>query len=305
MLDGRTARGEDFRAFALLAEDAGFDALWTVDHLLVRPAAVAAQFGAPVSPQLAAEPPQGFWDCWTLLAALAGATSRIRLGTLVSCTGYRNPVVLANMAATLDEFSGGRLVLGLGAGNYADEHRSLGVPFDHRISRFEEALTIIGSLLRTGAVDFEGTFYTARECELRPRGPRVAGPPILVGGGEARMLRLTAQHADLWNGWIAFGDSSPEAVAPLMARVDDACAASGRDPATLGRTVSPRVEFPGDAQRPNAPGTPLSGDPHRLAASCRAFAREGISHLQLFGSWTGATLESAAMALELLDSRGE
>ncbi|MBA2595677.1 MAG: LLM class flavin-dependent oxidoreductase [Chloroflexia bacterium] len=122
MLDGRTARGEDFRAFALLAEDAGFDALWTVDHLLVRPAAVAAQFGAPVSPQLAAEPPQGFWDCWTLLAALAGATSRIRLGTLVSCTGYRNPVVLANMAATLDEFSGGRLVLGLGAGNYADEH---------------------------------------------------------------------------------------------------------------------------------------------------------------------------------------
>ena len=83
--------------------------------IVLRPAAVAAQFGAPVSPHLATEPPQGFWDCWTLLAALAGITSRLRLGTLVSCTGYRNPVVLATMAVTLDEASGGRLMLGLGA----------------------------------------------------------------------------------------------------------------------------------------------------------------------------------------------
>ena len=93
---------------------------------------------------------------WTLLAALAGVTSRIRLGTLVSCTGYRNPVVLANMAATLDEASGGRLVLGLGAGNDEEEHRALGVPIDHRIGRFEEALAIITALLRRGEVDFTG-----------------------------------------------------------------------------------------------------------------------------------------------------
>ena len=103
MLDGRTARWDDFRAFARQAEEAGFDALWTVDHMLLRSAAA---------------PAQGFWDCWTLLAALAGVTSCIRLGTLVSCTGYRNPVVVANMAGTLDEASGGRLVLGLGAGGH-------------------------------------------------------------------------------------------------------------------------------------------------------------------------------------------
>jgi alkanesulfonate monooxygenase SsuD/methylene tetrahydromethanopterin reductase-like flavin-dependent oxidoreductase (luciferase family) len=170
------------------------------------------------------------------------------------------------------------------------------------VSRFGEALTIIGSLLKTGAVDFQGTFYTARECELRPRGPRAAGPPILIGGDGNRMLRLAAQHADLWNGWIAFGDSTPQAVGPLMARVDDACVALGRDPATLGRTVSPRVEFPGDARKQPGPGTPLSGEPHQLAASCLDFASRGVSHVQLFASWTPATLETAATALELLDS---
>ncbi|MBA2521489.1 MAG: LLM class flavin-dependent oxidoreductase [Chloroflexia bacterium] len=305
MLDGRTARWDDFRTFAQHAEDAGFDALWTVDHLLVRPAAVAAQFGVPVSPQLAAEPPQGFWDCWMLLAALAGVTSRIRLGTLVSCTGYRNPVVLANMATTLDEASGGRLVLGLGAGNYADEHRSLGVPFDHQVSRFEEALAIILGLLRHGAVDFAGEWYTARECELRMRGPRPGGPPLLIGalGQGPRMLRLVAEYADYWNAGLAFERSHPDRIPPLRAAVDAACLAHGRDPATLARTVTIRVALLGRTVSIQSPGEEqLRGTPEAIAEAFRAFARAGIDEAQVWLAPNSlAQIEAFSPVLALLD----
>jgi alkanesulfonate monooxygenase SsuD/methylene tetrahydromethanopterin reductase-like flavin-dependent oxidoreductase (luciferase family) len=218
----------------------------------------------------------------------------------VACTAFRNPALIAKMADTIDEISGSRLILGLGAGYFEPEFRAFGYPFDRLVSRFEEALAIIAPLLKTGTVDFDGTFYTVRECELRPRGPRAQGPSIMIGGTGPRILRLTAQYADLWNGWFAFDDSSPDSVEPLMARVDDACRAAGRDPATLGRTVSARVEFPGQASASSA-GTPLSGDPHQLAASCRAFASKRVHHLQLFSAWSGGALENAARALELLD----
>lgn len=303
--DGRTARWDDFRAFARRAEEAGFDALWTVDHLLVRRAAVAAQFGLPVSPQLAAEPPQGFWDCWTLLASLAGVTSKIRLGTLVSCAGYRNPMVLANMAVTLDEASGGRLVLGLGAGNYADEHRSLGVPFDHRVGRFEEALAIVAGLLRHGAVDVAGEWYAARECELRLRGPRPGGPPLLIGalGQGPRMLRLVAEYADSWNAWLAFGRSHPDTIPPLREAVDAACLAHGRDPATLARTVAIRVALLGRTVSVQAPGeAPLRGTPDEIAEAFRAFAGAGIDEVQVWLAPNSlAGIEAFAPVLERLD----
>jgi len=120
-------------------------------------------------------------ECWTTLAALAEATTRPRLGTLVTCTGYRNPALLAKMADTVDEISGGRLVLGLGAGDAEDEHQMFGLLWERRFARFEEALTIIIPLLRTGRVDFEGEFFNARAAELRPHGPRPGGPPILIG----------------------------------------------------------------------------------------------------------------------------
>jgi alkanesulfonate monooxygenase SsuD/methylene tetrahydromethanopterin reductase-like flavin-dependent oxidoreductase (luciferase family) len=290
MLDGRTARWDDFRVFAQQAEDAGFDALWTVDHLLLRTAAV---------------PPQGFWDCWTLLAALAGVTSRIRLGTLVSCTGYRNPVVLANMASTLDEASGGRLVLGLGAGNDADEHRALGVPFEHRVGRFEEALAIITSLLRHGAVDFAGEWYAARETELRLRGPRPGGPPLLIGsfGQGPRMLGLVTEYADYWNAGLAFAQSHPDRIPPLREAVDAACLAQGRDPATLARTATIRAALHGRTVSIQTPGEePLQGAPDETAEALRAFARAGIDEVQLWlAPNTPAEIEAFAPVLELLD----
>ena len=154
----------------------------------------------------------GEWECWSLLAALAAATRRVALGPLVACTSFRNPALLAKIADTVDEVSGGRLILGLGAGWNEREYDAFGYPFDHRVSRFEEALTIVHSLLRTGQVDFAGTYYTARECELRPRGPRPAGPPIMVAGTGERMLRLAARHADAWNVWLS---NRPEGLGPL------------------------------------------------------------------------------------------
>ncbi|MGH2559196.1 MAG: LLM class flavin-dependent oxidoreductase, partial [Thermomicrobiales bacterium] len=151
MADG-ALRWADIRAMALRAEEIGFDSFWLPDHLITR------HPGQPTS---------GPWECWSLLCALAASTSKIELGTGVICTGFRNPALLAKMADTLDEISGGRLILGLGAGWHEPEFTAFGYPFDHRVGRFEEATQIITKLLRTGQVDFTGEYYTARECELR------------------------------------------------------------------------------------------------------------------------------------------
>src|ERR671938_862468 len=154
---GHVVRYADTRAFALQAAATGFDSLWLYDHLLYR---------APH------QPTHGIWEAWTVLSALAEATTQVELATVVLCTPFRNPAILAKMAVTLDEVSGGRVILGLGAGWHQPEFEAFGVPFDHRVSRFEEALQIIGPLLRQGRVDFSGTYYAARNCELIPRGPR-------------------------------------------------------------------------------------------------------------------------------------
>ena len=177
-----------------VAEDVGFDSVWVTDHLLFR------------------FPPrddQGLWECWSLLSALGAVTNRVEIGPLVSCTSYRNPALLAKIADTVDEISDGRLILGLGAGWHEPEYKSFGYPFDHRISRFEEALTIIHGLLRNGAIDFDGKYYQARDCELRPRGPRKNGPPILIGSTGERMLGLVAKYADHWNAW---GRNNPDEI---------------------------------------------------------------------------------------------
>jgi alkanesulfonate monooxygenase SsuD/methylene tetrahydromethanopterin reductase-like flavin-dependent oxidoreductase (luciferase family) len=209
------------------------------------------------------------------------------------------------MADTVDEISGGRLILGLGAGYHEPEFTAFGYPYDHRVSRFEEALTIVTTLLRRGAIDFTGAYYQARDCELRPRGPRPGGPPILVAGGipaGPRMQRLGAEQADLWNDWLVWGRSWPNAVPPLRQRVDDACVATGRDPASLTRTVTIQIAFgeePGDR---SAEEQPLVGTPEELAEAFRGFAREGVRHLQLvLTPNTEASLEALAPALDLFE----
>jgi alkanesulfonate monooxygenase SsuD/methylene tetrahydromethanopterin reductase-like flavin-dependent oxidoreductase (luciferase family) len=201
------------------------------------------------------------------------------------------------MADTVDEISNGRLILGLGAGWHKPEYDAFGYPFDHRYSRFEEALTIIHGLLEDGQIDFAGTYYQARDCELRPRGPRKNGPPILLGTTGEKMLRLTARYADQWNvSW----HSDAAKVPPFLALVDAACAEVGRDPATLERTVGVMVDLPGLARRPDA--THLTGTADEIAAGLRAFADLGVGHLQIIiDPPTVAGIESFAPVLELLD----
>ncbi|MEA2546506.1 MAG: hypothetical protein QOI09_1779, partial [Chloroflexota bacterium] len=188
---GATPRWADIRDLARLAESMGFDGVWISDHV---------GFGDP-----AGEAPgawRGAWESWTVLAALAAATEHVRLGTYVLNTPFRNPALLAKMAETLDEISGGRLILGLGAGWNEIEFSSYGFPFADRFDRFEDALRIITSMLRTGRATHAGRIEQARDARLEPRGPRPAGLPVMVGAGAPRMLRLTAELADHWNGGL-------------------------------------------------------------------------------------------------------
>jgi alkanesulfonate monooxygenase SsuD/methylene tetrahydromethanopterin reductase-like flavin-dependent oxidoreductase (luciferase family) len=298
---GKTPRWADLLALAGLAEDVGFDSLWVVDHALTLDAEFFTGIGRPVPPEFADETPGGYLEGWTLLTALAATTKRIELGTLVACTGYRNPALLAKMADTLDEISGGRLILGLGAGDSMFEHRAMGYPTDRLISRFEEALTIVRRLLREGSLDFAGTYNRLEGFELRPRGPRPGGPPILLGtlATGPRMLRLTARHADVWNGWIAFGSNHPDVVPPMRERIDAACRAEGRDPASLERSLAVQIAFFGR----RVPGSePITGSPEEVAASLRALAAEGIGHVQvILAPTTSETVAGFRAVLDLLD----
>lgn len=271
---GKTPGWSDIKAIAQRAEAVGFDSLWVPDHLI--------QVYEGVDKR-------GSWECWSLVTGIAAVTDRVEIGTIVSSTSFRNPAVLARIVDTVDEISSGRVILGLGAGYHEPEYRAYGLPSDHLVSRFAEAIQIIHSLLRTGYVDFVGKYYEARECELRPRGPRPAGPPLMFGSLSSgpRMLSLVAKYADLWNAWLVHGRSQPDAIPSLREGVDAACVAVGRDPATLGRTVAVLVDFLGTddlamrLERPAFTPEPIVGDAAEIAAKIREFADEGISHIQI------------------------
>ena len=253
---------ETIRAIAQQAEIDGFDSIWLADHLLYR------------NP---GEPTRGIWECWTMLSALAEATQRVEIGTLTLCNSFRHPAILAKMATAADEVSGGRLILGIGAGWNESEYQAFGLPFDHRVGRFEEALQILKPLLREGHVDFVGQYYQARNCDNLPRGPREAGPPLLVGSEGPRMLKLTAQYADLWNtGYMG----KPETMAEPLAKIEAACREIGRDPATLGITALIGLWFPDlQAKQPRFFPTPLTGTVQEIAAAMRGYAELGVQHI--------------------------
>ena len=290
----RECRWSEILDMARAIEDLGYDSLWLGEHLLYR-----------WQDRL----PRGPWEAWAMLAALAAVTKRVELGPFVACTAFHNPAILAKRADTIDEISGGRFILGLGAGWNETEFRAFGVPFDHRIDRFEEAFTIIRTLLREGAVDFEGTYYSARDCELLPRGPRPGGPPLMIGSTGQRMLRIAAPFVDSWNTWFADTENSPAGVAALTAKVDAACAEVGRDPADIERTVAVFVQLPGGTGRPMGDSTvaqavrPLGGTAEEMAEELRAYARAGIGHVQLvLDPISRESIERFARVLPLLDN---
>jgi probable F420-dependent oxidoreductase len=288
----RVVRWPEYLALARAAEDAGFDTLWLGDHLLYR-----YEDGSTRGP----------WEVWTMLSAIAASTSRIRLGPLVAATAFHAPAMLAKMAATVDEVSGGRLILGLGAGWNEAEFRAFGFPFDYRISRFEEAFTIIRTLLREGSIDFDGKFFQARDCELLPPPSRPGGPPLMVGSTGPRMLEITLPHVDQWNVWYARYGNTPQGLEPVLRDVDDACRQVGRDPATLEKTNAVLVRVAGGAGRvmgdtSQADIPPLEGDTATIARGLRDYADLGVAEVQLIvDPITIESIRALAPVLEDLD----
>jgi len=267
-MDGATPRWIDILALARAAGDAGFDTVWVSDHV---------GFGDPD------EGWSGAWESWTLISALAAATTRVRLGTYVTAVPYRNAALLAKMAETADEVSGGRVILGLGAGWNESEFVAYGFPWERRFDRFEDGLRIITSMLRTGRADHVGRVESARGALVRPRGPRRDGLPVMVGAAAPRMLHLTAQLADEWNA----GMRTPAGLAPMVTAVDAACVAVGREPASLRRSAEAMVEIGVPAAAGDDPDLrgswdhPLRGSPEEIAAGLRRYHDLGMAHVQV------------------------
>ncbi len=300
---GRTASYREIRDLAVATEAAGFDSVWVNDHLLYR----QTDDGAT----------RGIWEAWTVLAGLAEATSRVELGTIVLCGPFRNPAVLAKMADTLDEMSGGRVILGIGAGWHQPEFDAFGLPFDHLASRFEEGAEIITSLLRTGESTFDGTYYQTRDAVLKPHGPRTGkayrdgGIELMISGNKPRMSRAVATYADSWNAaWLG----RPGLLADRRAALDEALAQVGKDPNAVETTVGLNIRFPDLEREVYGDATPstddldpdrvILGEPADIAAIFQEYDDLGVTHLQLMYSPPNqAGLERLAEALSIY--RGE
>ena len=255
---------------AQAAEQAGFDSIWLGDHLLY---------------DLPNGEVRGPWEVWTALAALACVTDRVEIGPLVASTSFHSPAMLAKLAATVDAISGGRLIVGLGAGWNEREYTAFGFPYDKRVSRFEEAFTIIRELLRTGRSDFRGAYYELADCVLDPRPARPGGPPLMLGSVSPRMMRIGLPHVDAWNVWWSDYGNDAEQFAAVRTRVEHAAEQAGRAPGEVQATAAVLVQLPGGAGR-------LMGEtyndrtvPPVLVADLRehlhAMASAGAAHVQL------------------------
>lgn len=266
--DNHPVSWEEMRRLALHAESIGVDSLWVPDEI---------GYGAPQSPR------QLYWEGWTALPALAECTSRVVIGPMITPASFRHPMLLAKMASTLDEISGGRLVLGLGAGGPADIALHIfGYAAETRAARFREAIQVIVPLLREGRVDFRGTYYEANDATLGPRGPRSTGPPIWIGAGGPRMLRLAARWADAVN-FNTWGATTPDDLREPLSTMDSACREENRDPGTLGRTAWVTISF-ARSERDLVGGQlrTIRGSAPEIASALTAFGDIGIEHLLCF-----------------------
>lgn len=289
----RRVEWPELATMARTAEDVGLDSIWLGDHLLY---------------DLPGGVTRGPWEAWTSLAALAAVTTRVELGPLVASTSFHAPAMLAKMAATVDAISGGRLVLGLGAGWNEREYTAYGFPFDHRVGRFEEAFAIIRSLLRDGRADAHGSYYDVTDCVLDPGPVRPGGLPLMLGSTSPRMMSIGLPHVDLWNTWWSHYANSPAEFARLKAKVDAATVAAGRDAGDVGATAAVYVQFPGGAGRVMgdsgyaASVVPVHGEPAAIAEHLHAMAEAGAVHVQLvLDPITVDTIAQVGRAAALLD----
>ena len=260
---GGTWRG--IVALARRAEAGGLDSVWLSDHFFYH-----ADDGSET----------GYHEPWSLLAALAGCTDRIELGTLVLATSFRPPGLLARMAATTDDIAAGRLILGLGCGWHEPEYRAFGYPFDHRVGRFEESLQVIVPLLRGERVTYAGRWSSVDDAAILP--PPRRRVPILIAAKGERMLRLTARCADAWEtAWFGLPD---ERFASLRDGLLEACRLEGRDATTLEQTVGIEVVGPDEPIGSVGPRT-LPLDAGALADGLATWAEAGVGHVQLSFAW--------------------
>ncbi len=251
----------EYLAMARAAEEVGFDSVWVGDHLLYRGDGREAR---------------GPWDAWSLLAAIAATTEHVRLGPLVACTAFAAPGLLARKAAAVHEISGGRLVLGLGAGWNETEFRAFGVPFDHRAARFGESFEIIRRLLAGERVTYDGRFEQVRDAVLLPR--PAAPPPLMIGSTGERVLRIALPHAEAWNVWYDLFGNTPEGFAKENARVSQLVREAGRRPSDVVRSATVFVTLErGGRDRPHTQDVrPLTGPPRTIAGGLADLAAAGV-----------------------------
>ena len=256
----RDVRRDELAAIARAGEEQGFDSLWVGDHLLYR--------GDGRSER-------GPWDCFTTLAWLAGITQRVELGPLVACTAFHEPGIMARMFAALDELSGGRAVAAVGAGWNVTEFEAFGIPFDHHVSRFEEAFDIVRRLLAGERVTFHGRFHHVEDAVLLP--PPARRPKLMIGANNPRMLSITLPHVDAWNTWYSRYGNTVEGFAAENARVSEAAERAGRDPAGIERSACVWVQVSDAGERPrDVPPVPADRLRDHLDGLAEAGADETI-----------------------------
>jgi len=284
----RDVRWPEYRAMARAAEAVGFDSIWMGDHLLYRGDG---------------RPERGPWEAWTMLAALAAVTERVGLGPLVASAAFHAPAMLAKMAATVDEVSGGRLVLGIGAGWNRAEFEAFGFPYDHRVERFAEAFEIVRRLLAGERVTLHGRYHRVEDVVLLPRPRRT--PPIMLGSSGPRMLEIAVPHVQAWNAWFDLFGNTPEGFAAESAKVTVAAERAGRDPAEIARSACVLVVLDRSAGErvipPDCP--PLEGPPEAIAAGLRAFAEAGADEvICVVSPITEGSIRELGAALALLEA---
>ncbi len=282
--DRTYATWPEIRALALEAEAMGVDTLWVADHL---------------QRDLASGERIGFWECWTIVTALAEATTRVGIGPHVACTGFRNPALLARMAASLDEVSGGRLILGLGSGVPATDAswRAFGYDLDRPVTRYAEAVEVITRLFREPAVTFAGEKVRTQDAQLVPRSRVRAAPPIWVAAKGDRTSRIAARWGDAINVNVPLHDVA--SVDAMISSVARACMAVDRDPATLAMTGWARVVLDDQGSGLPIEGC-LAGSPDTMAAVARGFAGAGLHHLTLYAGTPDDPSRNPALTPETL-----
>ena len=256
----------EYLAIARAAEEGGFDSIWMGDHLLYRD-----RRGIERGPL----------EAWTLLSALAAATERVRLGPLVACTAFHPPGLIAKMAATIGEVSGGRFVLGIGAGWNEEEFRAFGLPYDKRVSRFEEAFAVVRGMLAGERVTLDGRYAQAEDVVLLPEPAQPV--PLMIGSNGPRMLSIALPHVAAWNTWYDGFGNTPDGFAELDARITAAAREAGRDPGEIERSACVLVRLgAGAGERPEDPAAPaLTGSPDAIAARLREMAEAGADEVIL------------------------